>query len=476
MQYLKRLKPQVLPLQNSSANTIYVDSDDETIKVGTGASGSTERTLIDSNGGGGFANGTAAAPSAFFTTVPTTGLFYSTPNTSIGISFSGTERVRIGADQLSILSDTAIIRLGAAVDVVLARDAANTLAQKNGTTAQAFRVYNTITSGTDNELFSVDWKTTANTLIVGSRTGSVAGTGRPTLFGSQASTGTNNYMGMAANGAAATILIGNLDNTAIAFGSRGTSSGSSIAMGGTYSAASTTGTLSIVAITPTYTGGGTSSFTDLLISRTETSVGSGTQRVIDAQVAALSVFSVSNAGSISYSGSLNQSVAGSIINLNAGTNTGATTNGAVTAIATKAKSFTAIANNTATDVLTVTVPNAAHSGTVRVILSGSLGAGGAIGANEATGNISYDFAIARTAGVATVVTPSAAYGSSTSAVAGAATITITAAASAISGAVGATQTFTVQVTIARGSGSSTNHTCMMRAELLNSNATGITVA
>jgi len=140
------------------------------------------------------------------------------------------------------------------------------------------------------------------------------------------------------------------------------------------------------------------------------------------------------------------------------------------------KSVTSIADNTATATFTVTVPNAAHSAMLKVTLIGSLGAGGAVGANEATGTISYDFAIARTAGVATVVTASTAYGSATSAVAGAATITITAAASAISGANSATQTFTINVTIARGSGASTNHTCLCYGRLLNANASGITIA
>jgi len=142
----------------------------------------------------------------------------------------------------------------------------------------------------------------------------------------------------------------------------------------------------------------------------------------------------------------------------------------------KVKSVTAIADNVATNTITVTVPNAAHSAMLKLTLKGSLGAGGAIGANEATGTISYDVAIARTAGVATVATFSAAYGSATASVAGAATITITAAASAMSGAVGATQTFTVQVTIAKGSGSSDNHTCQVLAEIINANATGVTLA
>lgn len=148
---------------------------------------------------------------------------------------------------------------------------------------------------------------------------------------------------------------------------------------------------------------------------------------------------------------------------------------AVTTQSTLIKTVGSIANAVATDVLTVTIPNAAHSGRVRLTLVGSLGAGGAIGANEASGTVTYDIAITRTAGVATVVTASSAYGSGMANVAGAATITVTAAATAMTGAVGATQTFTVQVTISRGSGSSTNHTCVVVADVVNANATGITI-
>ena len=149
--------------------------------------------------------------------------------------------------------------------------------------------------------------------------------------------------------------------------------------------------------------------------------------------------------------------------------------GAVTGSTELLKTVSAIANNTGTPVLTVTIPNAAHSAKVHVELTGSLGAGGAIGANEATGTINYDFAVARTAGVNAVTTASTAYGSAAANVAGATTITITAAASAISGAVGASNSFTVNVTIARGGGASTNHTCLVDAKVVNANATGVTI-
>lgn len=140
------------------------------------------------------------------------------------------------------------------------------------------------------------------------------------------------------------------------------------------------------------------------------------------------------------------------------------------------KAITAIPDNTATATFTVSIPNAAHSASLDVVLTGSLGAGGTIGANEATGTVRYNIAIARKAGVNAVATISAAYGSTSSSVAGAATIAVTAALSAISGAVGAVNTFTVNIIIARGSGTSTNHTAHCFAELQNANATGITIS
>lgn len=140
------------------------------------------------------------------------------------------------------------------------------------------------------------------------------------------------------------------------------------------------------------------------------------------------------------------------------------------------KAVAGIADNVATATFTITIPNAAHSASILIVPTCSLGAGGAIGAGEATGTISYNVSIARTAGVAAVGTTSTGYGSASSLVAGAATITTTGALSAVSGAVGATNTFTFNVTVARGSGSSTNHTCVMYARLMNANATGITIS
>lgn len=140
------------------------------------------------------------------------------------------------------------------------------------------------------------------------------------------------------------------------------------------------------------------------------------------------------------------------------------------------KAVASIADATPTAVLTITIPNAAHSASVLVRVTGSLGAGGAIGANEATASNTYIVTLTRTAGVNATAAISSAFGSAATAVAGAATVTATAAMSAVSGAVGATNTFTVNVTITRSGGSSTNHTCLVYAQLMNANATGITIS
>lgn len=69
-------------------------------------------------------------------------------------------------------SDTASYRFGVSDDLVLTRDAANVLAQRNGTNAQAFRVYNTYTDASNYERGFLRWA--SNTLEIGSE---AAGTG-----------------------------------------------------------------------------------------------------------------------------------------------------------------------------------------------------------------------------------------------------------------------------------------------------------
>jgi hypothetical protein len=62
------------------------------------------------------------------------------------------------------------------VDLRLFRDAAGTLAQRNGTAAQTFRVYNTYTSATNYELGKLEWA--SNVFRIGTEKGSGGGTAR----------------------------------------------------------------------------------------------------------------------------------------------------------------------------------------------------------------------------------------------------------------------------------------------------------
>jgi len=63
-----------------------------------------------------------------------------------------------------------------AISVSIGRDADNILAQRNSTAAQAFRVYNTYTSGTNYELGKLEWS--SNVFRIGTEKGSGGGTAR----------------------------------------------------------------------------------------------------------------------------------------------------------------------------------------------------------------------------------------------------------------------------------------------------------
>jgi hypothetical protein len=143
----------------------------------------------------------------------------------------------------------------------------------------------------------------------------------------------------------------------------------------------------------------------------------------------------------------------------------------------KVKSVTAVADATPTTVLNVTIPNAANSAIIDLDMLAVLGAGGAIGANEAVKGVKYQLVLTRTAGVATVGTLSAAINTQEAHVAGATTIaTATLALAAVTGGVGATQTLPIQATISKTGGASANHVAILRAEIINMNAGGITIA
>lgn len=186
------------------------------------------------------------------------------------------------------------------------------------------------------------------------------------------------------------------------------------------------------------------------------------------------------AGTVSASKALVADANGAVDTLRATTalNVGGTgVAGAASVLSTVTKAVTAFADTTAKAVFTVTVPNAAHAARIVVECLGVLGAGGAIGAGESTMATQYVVTLARTAGVAVVAGVSSVVGAANAKVAGGDDITsVVVTTSAITGAVGASNSFTINVAITRAGAGATNHTGVFTARVLNQNATGVTIA
>jgi len=146
--------------------------------------------------------------------------------------------------------------------------------------------------------------------------------------------------------------------------------------------------------------------------------------------------------------------------------------GSATAARVFTKKVTGIGDNTATDVLTVTVPNANHAATIRLLFLSSNGGSDAFESSRtATGAV----VVARVTGLNAVATAATLTHEAIATVAAGATHTLAYGVSAISGAVGAVNTFTVQVTI-NDSGNTASNQVVVFAEVLNAEASGITVA
>ena len=178
----------------------------------------------------------------------------------------------------------------------------NRLELRNGTNAQRFDACNTWSSATSFECFAVDWQTSANVAMVGTRT-AATGTGRPLRLVSQVSSAADRYSLITLDYSAAPMIRGGIFTAGLTADSTGIT-GNWIQFGEGTSTA-TSGTISRFAITPTYNqASGTAANTDLLINRTQTAVGSGAQRLIDAQVGSVSQFSVTNGGVVQAAGSI----------------------------------------------------------------------------------------------------------------------------------------------------------------------------
>ena len=118
--------------------------------------------------------GAAGAPSLLFTGAGTTTGIFAAGATALSIASSGvavvmfnnsTTRFRDSTQSDAILleANTAFIGLGTSNDVRFGRDAAATLAQRNGTNAQTLRIYGTYTDSSNYERLSLS--TTAGTSV-----------------------------------------------------------------------------------------------------------------------------------------------------------------------------------------------------------------------------------------------------------------------------------------------------------------------
>lgn len=144
---------------------------------------------------------------------------------------------------------------------------------------------------------------------------------------------------------------------------------------------------------------------------------------------------------------------------------------AATACRQFTKKITGIADNTATDILTVTIPNANHAATIRLLF---LSSNGSTDAFESSRCASGMVIVARTTGVNAVVTAVAIADAAIATVAAGATHLLTYGVSAVTGAVGASNSFTIQVTI-DDSGNLGSNQLVCFVELLNAQSTGISI-
>jgi hypothetical protein len=145
--------------------------------------------------------------------------------------------------------------------------------------------------------------------------------------------------------------------------------------------------------------------------------------------------------------------------------------GAATSAAHIVVKKTGIADNTATAVVAVTVPNANHAAAIKVTI---LSSNGSTDAFESSRCAEGMIVVARTSGAATVATAATLALAAISTVAAGATHTLAYGVSAVSGANNATQTFNITVTI-DDSGSLGSNQCVILAECINAESSGVTI-
>lgn len=160
------------------------------------------------------------------------------------------------------------------------------------------------------------------------------------------------------------------------------------------------------------------------------------------------------------------SIAREVIGADAGAGGAAT---AARAILAKA----AIPDNTATAILTVTVPNAINAASIELTL---LSSNGADRPYESTRVAKGLVVLTRIAGAAVVAVATALAQAGIATSAAGATHTLAYSVSAPTGAVGAINTFTINVTIVGTGGTPASHNLVAVYTLVNAVASGVTIA
>lgn len=132
------------------------------------------------------------------------------------------------------------------------------------------------------------------------------------------------------------------------------------------------------------------------------------------------------------------------------------------------RTVSGLTDNTATLVATITVPNILLGAGLSVFACGTTGDG------DSSSFCLFNIAISRIAGAAAIANVSAKVGNAvTTGVSATAVTTIT--LGAVAGAVGATNTFALQITVAKTGGSSTLHTGTVDVDVINTFGGGVTV-
>ncbi len=126
-----------------------------------------------------FANGLVGTPSIAFSGDTNTGLYWVSSDV-LGIAAGGALTLSVRTDGVAI-GDGLNYALGNSRDVILTRDAAQILAQRNGVNAQALRVYNTFTDASNYERATINWTDSANVFTIGTSNAGT-GTARPMEF------------------------------------------------------------------------------------------------------------------------------------------------------------------------------------------------------------------------------------------------------------------------------------------------------